>query len=128
MDSNLDTDERELRALAQVYFDAAYNMDAERFRTIFHPLSAITRLGDGGDVAVVPLEVWLEAVSSATAPRDLGLERRDEVLAVDVSGDLALLKLSLQMPSKHFTDLLSCLKVKGAWRIVQKVMRLEVRA
>lgn len=119
--------EQALRALAQNYFDAAYDMDAERFRTIFHSLSAVTRLGDDGEVSVMPIETWLVGVANATSPRELKLERKDEIVAIDVSGDLALVKLKLQMPPRHFTDLLSCLKVQGSWKIVQKAMTVEVR-
>lgn len=119
--------ENALRALARLYFDAAYDMDAERFQTIFHPLSAVTRLGDDGEVSVMPIETWLDGVRNATAPRKLGLERKDEIVAIDVSDHLALIKLKLQMPPRHFTDLLSCLKVQGTWKIVQKVMSVEVR-
>jgi 4-oxalocrotonate tautomerase len=119
--------EHALRALAQIYFDAAYDMDAAQFQTIFHPLSAVTRIGDDGEVSVMPIETWLASVRSATAPRDLWLERKDEVVAIDISDRLALVKLRLQMPPRHFTDLLSCLKVRGAWKIVQKVMSVEVR-
>lgn len=116
-----------LRALAQVYFDAAYDMDAERFQTIFHPSSAVTRIGDDGEVSVMPIETWLAAVRNAAAPRKLALERKDEVVAIDVSEGLALVKLRLQMPPRYFTDLLSCLKVQGSWKIVQKVMSVDVR-
>lgn len=119
--------EHTLRALAQVYFDAAYDMDAERFQTIFHPLSAVTRIGDDGEVGVMPIDTWLAGVRNATAPRKLGLERRDEVVAIDVSDNLALVKLRFQMPPRYFTDLLSCLKVQGAWKIVQKVMSVDIR-
>jgi hypothetical protein len=119
--------EHALRALAQIYFDAAYDMDAAQFQTIFHPLSAVTRLGDDGEVSVMPIETWLAGVRNAIAPRELKLERKDEVVAIDVSDHLALVKLRLQMPPRHFTDLLSCLKVRGAWKIVQKVMSVEVR-
>jgi 4-oxalocrotonate tautomerase len=119
--------EHTLRVLAQVYFDAAYDMDAERFQSIFHPLSAVTRIGDDGEVSVMPIETWLAGVRNATAPRKLKLERKDDVVAIDVSGNLALVKLRLQMPPRYFTDLLSCLKVQGAWKIVQKVMSVDVR-
>ncbi|UOF14806.1 nuclear transport factor 2 family protein [Lysobacter capsici] len=119
--------EHALRALAQVYFDAAYDMDAEQFQAIFHPLSAVTRIGDHGEVSVMPIETWLAGVRNATAPRELKLERKDEVVAIDISDDLALIKLRLQMPPRYFTDLLSCLKVQGTWKIVQKVMSVDVR-
>ncbi|MBT2744860.1 MULTISPECIES: nuclear transport factor 2 family protein [unclassified Lysobacter] len=116
-----------LRDLVQVYFDAAYDMDAEQFQTIFHPRSAVTRIGDDGEVGVMPIETWLTGVRDATAPRKLELERKDEIVAIDVSDNLALVKLRLQMPPRYFTDLLSCLKVQGSWKIVQKVMSVEVR-
>lgn len=119
--------EHALRALAQVYFDAAYDMDAEQFQAIFHPLSAVTRMGDHGEVSVMPIETWLAGVRNATAPRELKLERKDEVVAIDISDDLALIKLRLQMPPRYFTDLLSCLKVQGTWKIVQKVMSVDIR-
>ncbi|ATE74140.1 nuclear transport factor 2 family protein [Lysobacter capsici] len=119
--------EHALRALAQVYFDAAYDMDAEQFQAIFHPLSAVTRMGDHGEVSVMPIETWLAGVRNATAPRELKLERKDEVVAIDISNDLALVKLRLQMPPRYFTDLLSCLKVQGTWKIVQKVMSVDIR-
>ncbi|MGO4775682.1 nuclear transport factor 2 family protein [Lysobacter sp. 2RAB21] len=119
--------EHALRALAQVYFDAAYEMEEQQFHKIFHPRSAVTRIGDDGEVSVMPIETWLAGVRNATAPRKLGLERKDEVVAIDVSEDLALVKLRLQMPPRYFIDLLSCLKVQGCWKIVQKVMSVEVR-
>jgi hypothetical protein len=123
----MDDAEHALRALAQVYFDAAYDMDAEQFQTIFHPQSAVTRIGDDGEVSVMPIETWLAGVRNATAPRKLKLDRKDEVVAIDVSDNLALIKLRLQMPPRYFTDLLSCLKVQGAWKIVQKVMSVDLR-
>jgi hypothetical protein len=56
------------------------------------------------------------------APKQLGLERHDEILSIDIVRELALLKLKLQIPPRHFTDMLSCLKVNGTWKIIQKVM------
>jgi putative lumazine-binding protein len=69
--------------------------------------------------------MWLAAVRSMKAPKQLGLERHDEILSVDVVRELALLKLKFQIPPRYFTDMLSCLKVNGTWKIVQKVMTAE---
>lgn len=123
----MDTDSRSLLAVAQAYFDAAYEMDADKFASIFHPSSSVTRVGEDGNVSVVSLETWLGAVRSMKAPKQLGLERHDEVLSIDVVRELALLKVKLQVPPRYFTDMLSCLKVNGTWKIVQKVMTAETR-
>jgi hypothetical protein len=122
-DSSLvDADVRALRSLAQTYFDAAYEMDADKFASIFHPSSSVTRIGDDGNVGVMPIGVWLAAVRNMKAPKQQGLERRDQILSIDVESELALVKLKLQIPPRYFTDMLSCLKANGTWKIAQKVM------
>lgn len=123
----MDTDIRALTAVAKTYFDAAYEMDADKFGAIFHPCCAITRVGEDGNVSVTPIEMWLAGVRSMKAPKLQGLERHDEILSIDVERELALLKLKLQIPPRYFTDMLSCLKVDGTWKIVQKVMTVETR-
>ncbi len=118
----VDTDVRALRSLAQTYLDAAYEMDADKFASIFHPLSSVTRVGDDGNVGITPIATWLAAVRNIKAPKDQGLQRQDQILSIDVEKELAVVKLKLQIPPRHFTDMLSCLKVNGTWKIVQKVM------
>jgi hypothetical protein len=123
----MDADYRALLALAQAYFDAAYGMDADRFASLFHHSSAVTKVGEDGNVSVTPIAMWLAGVRTMKAPKQLGFERRDEILSIDVVRELALVKLRFQIPPRHFTDLLSCLRVDGAWKIAQKVMTAETR-
>ena len=123
----MDTDIRALAAIAKTYCDAAYEMDADKFASLFHPSCSVTKVGEDGNVSVTPIEMWLAGVRGMKAPRLQGLERHDEILSIDVVRDLALLKLKLQIPPRYFTDMLSCLKVDGAWRIVQKVTTIETR-
>jgi len=123
----VDTDTRALLAVAQVYFDAAYEMDADKFASIFHRSSSVTKIGEDGDVSVTPIETWLAAVRNMKAPKQQGLERHDEILSIDVVRELALLKVKLQIQPRCFTDMLSCLKVNGTWKIVQKVMTVQTR-
>ncbi|WID94909.1 nuclear transport factor 2 family protein [Bosea vestrisii] len=122
----MDTDVRALRTLAQTYFDAAYEMDADKFASIFHPSSSVTKVADDGDVGVAPIATWLAVVRNTKAPKQQGAERDDEILSIDVERDLALLKVKLQVAPRHFTDLLSCLKINGTWKIVQKVITSKV--
>jgi hypothetical protein len=122
----MDKDAPALRSLAQTYFDAAYEMDAEKFASIFHPLSSVTKVAEDGNVGVTPIATWLAAVRDMKAPKQQGFERDDQILSTDVEGELALLKVKLRIPPRYFTDLLSCLKVNGTWKIAQKVMTSNV--
>lgn len=110
-----------LRSLAQAYFDAAYEMDAEKFASLFHPSSSVTKIDEDGNVSVTPIAAWLSAVRNMKAPKQQGFERDDQILSIDAEKELAILKVKLQVPPRVFTDMLSCLKVHGTWRIVQKV-------
>jgi hypothetical protein len=117
----MDTDLHALLTVAQTYFDAAYEMDADKFASIFHPSSSVTKVGDDRNVSITPIETWLGAVRTLKSPKLQGAVRDDQVVSVQVFRDLALLTLKLQVPPRSFTDLLSCLKVNGSWKIVQKV-------
>ena len=124
----MNTDMGALVALANAYFDAAYEMDADKFASVFHHSCSVTKVGEDGNVSVTPLEKWLAAVRNMKAPKQLGLERRDEIMSIDVVRELALLKLKLQIPPRYMTDMLLCLKVDGTWKIAQKVMTTETLA
>ena len=123
----MDTDMDALVAIAKTYFDAAYEMDADKFASVLHHSCSVTKVGEDGQVSVTPLQVWLAAVRNMQAPKQLGLERHDEILSIDLVRELALLKLKLQIPPRYMTDMLSCLKINGTWMIVQKVMTTETR-
>lgn len=124
----MDTDIRALATIAQTYCDAAYEMDADKFGSIFHPSCSVTRASEDGKVTVTPIETWLSGVRGMKSPKRRGLERHDEILSIDIVGELAVLKLKLQIPPLHFTDVLACLKGDGAWKIVQKVTSLRQTA
>jgi len=123
----MDTDVGALVAIAKSYFDAAYEMDADKFAAVFHHTCSVTKIGDDGTVSVTPLESWLAAVRTLKAPKQLSLGRHDEILSIDLVRELALLKLKLHIPPRHMTDMLVCLRVNGTWKIVQKVMTTETR-
>src|SRR5882757_6529604 len=126
----MDTDMRALVMIAQAYFDAAYDMDADKFAFLFHPsssVSSVARVGDDITVSVTPIATWLTAVRTLKAPRQLGLERHDEILSIDVVRELASLKVKLQIPPRYFIDMLSCVKIADTWKIVQKVTSVDSR-
>ena len=121
---------RALVIIAQAYFDAAYDMDADKFASLFHPsssVSSVARVGDDITVSVTPIATWLTAVRTLKAPRQLGLERHDEILSIDVVRELASLKVKLQIPPRYFIDMLSCVKIADTWKIVQKVTSVDSR-
>lgn len=116
-----------LIALAETYFDAAYEMDADKFASIFHESSSVTRRGEGDSVAVVPIAAWLDTVRGLGSPREAGGVRDDRIVSIALTRDMALLKLRLRIPPREVTDLLSCFFLDGRWQIVQKVFAAQAQ-
>jgi hypothetical protein len=114
-----------LADLAQTYFDAAYDMDADKFASIFHEAGAVTRLGENDAVVVTPIAAWLDVVRTMKSPRQAGVERQDRIESINLGRNMALLQLRLRIPSREVIDLLSCFFINGRWRIAQKVFEAE---
>jgi len=121
------TDREAIEAVVRTYLDGLYEGDADKLAAAFHPTSALTQWWEG-ELKITPRDAWLEAVRARPSPKSQGLARSDEVLSVDVVGpDMALVKLRCAIPPRHFTDLLSLLRIEGRWQVAQKVFMTELR-
>lgn len=114
-----------LADLAQTYFDAAYDMDADKFASIFHEAGAVTRLEENDAMVVTSIAAWLDVVRTMKSPRQAGVERQDRIESISLGRNMALLKLRLRIPPREVIDLLSCFFINGRWRIAQKVFEAE---
>ena len=70
-----------LAALAQTYFDAAHDMDADKFASIFHEAAFVTRKRENDTVIVTPVAAWLDTVRTLKSPRETGAERKDQIFS-----------------------------------------------
>ena len=124
----MNTDDRSaIEQTIQTYFDGLYEGDATKLASIFHETSALTYEQDG-QLVVLPLAQWLQAVRERASPQAKGLARNDAILLIDQSGPTtALVKVKCQMPPRYFTDYLNLLKVGGQWLVAQKVFATVVK-
>ena len=120
-------DGQAIRAAVQTYLDGLYEGDADKLAAVFHPTSALTQWQDG-ELKITPRDAWLDAVRNRPSPQARGLARSDEILAIEQIGPaMAHVKLRCAIPPRHFTDLLSLLKIDGRWQVAQKVFMTELR-
>ncbi len=117
----------EIEAVVRTYLDGLYEGDVEKLASAFHPVSDLRHV-DGGEVKVLTREAWLAGVASRPKPKDLGLERHDRILAMDLAGpEMAIVKLNCAIPPRFFTDALILLKTSEGWKVASKVFRVETR-
>lgn len=116
-----------IEAAIRTYLDGLYEGDTDKLAAVFHPTSALT-YEEGGKLAVLPRDKWLELVRNRPSAKSRGLARHDEILQIDQSSPTtAFVKLKCAIPPRFFTDYLSLLKVDGKWQVAQKIYATEVR-
>jgi hypothetical protein len=109
----------------EAYCDGAYNaLNTRRMAEGFHPDFAIFG-ADGDTLEHYPIKTWIGAIEARKAKADFdpaSAVRTCQIIAVDVAGDVAMVKAKIFKASQlQYTDYLSLIKFKSGWKIVAKI-------
>ena len=119
-----ESEEAAVRAAIEHYFQGHATGQGEHFRKVFHPDAKLFFIRDG------KLTQWTseEYISRASGkPAADEAQRKRKIDSIDITGDSAFVKLTLDYPSVVFTDYMSMLKVDGRWMIVNKTFHAKRR-
>ena len=117
-DSNQEEIDRIKSDLEKYYVLGHAEYDPGLYKEILHPEWKMYHL-ENGNLAVVDRDEfcsWYEPHN-----QDPDLVWSFEIFTVDVTGDQALVKMSLENQQVMYIDYLSLLKVAGKWWIVHKI-------
>lgn len=119
-----ESEEAAVREAIQHYFRGHATGQGEHFRKVFHTDSKLFFVRDG------KVTQWTaeEYISRATGkPPEDEAQRKRSIDSIDISGNAAFVKLTLDYPKVVFTDYMSMLKVDGRWVIVNKTFHAKPR-
>lgn len=117
-----------IEAVLQTYFDGLYEGDTAKLAAAFHETADLRSVGPDGGLVVLGRAAWLEAVAGRESAAARGLERRDWIVTIDMSGPkTAFAKLFCQIPPRYFTDYLCLAKLAEGWKVVSKTFHTETR-
>jgi hypothetical protein len=119
-----ESEEAAVREAIQHYFQGHATGQGEHFRKVFHPDAKLFFMRDG------KLTQWTseEYISRASGkPAADEAQRKRKIDSIDISGDAAFVKITLDYPSVVFTDYMSMLKLDGRWMIVNKTFHAKRR-
>lgn len=109
----------EIQQVLNLYFEGVYRGDTVKLEQAFHPQALLF-----GSINQSPyfksLQEYLETVKNRKSPADLGEDFKMEANHIEVSGNLAMAKASLNMLGYNYLDLLSLVKLGDQWQIVNK--------
>lgn len=106
-----------VRVPLQAYLKGHATGDGATMRKAFLPTAHIEGIRDGKFVSRT-VEEYVAGFEGAPAADES--QRKRSIDAVDVSGNAAMARVTLDYPSGTFTDYFVLLKVDGEWKIANK--------
>ncbi|HEV7765393.1 MAG TPA: nuclear transport factor 2 family protein [Thermoanaerobaculia bacterium] len=111
-----------VRAAIEHYFQGHVTGDGAHFRKVFHPESKLVFIRDGKYASRTSEEF---IASSPGKPAEDEAQRKRTIDWIDVTGDAAVVKITLTYPAVTFTDYMALLKIDGEWKIVNKLFHAD---
>jgi len=106
------------------YFQGMYHSDTERLKKAFHPEAYLFGYFQGAFTHASAND-WFEMVKQRPAPAKDGEPYDMRIVSIDLTGEVAVVKVADLYMDLRFTDYLTLLKVDGEWLIVNKVFHHE---
>jgi Putative lumazine-binding len=111
--------EEEIRAVIKLYFKGTYEGDASMLKKAYHPDVQIFGSIQGKIVSWTLAEFIARVTERPTAA-----ERQEkfdkQILFIDKTGDIAMVKAQVAIGELIFTDYITLLKIDGKWWIRAK--------
>lgn len=120
-----DSEEAAVREAIQHYFQGHATGQGEHFRKAFHPDAKLFFIRDG-KLTQWTSEEYISRAGGKPAPDEAQRKRRID--SIDITGNAAVVKLTLDYPNVVFTDYMSMLKIDGQWKIVNKTFHAKPRS
>ncbi len=112
-----------IQTLLGDYFELMHTQDMSLFDKVFHKDSNLYS-SENDELVIRSADLYRSQMEARTSPQDSGNARRDEVLFIDqISPEVALAKVQLEMFGGVMQDYLNLLRVDGSWFIISKLYK-----
>jgi Putative lumazine-binding len=117
--TNAQTQQQDIDAVKTVcnyYLDGGTNGDSVLFSKAFSP-TGLMQFMKNDTLQVVSLKDFMARMKNSGTKQD----RKTKIENVEVFGNAATAKLTIEYPTFYFHDIMSLLKTKDGWKIVGKI-------
>ena len=116
--------ETRVRAVVNAYLYGLKHNDVASLRKAFWPEAKLFFLKKDGSLGQLTQADWYKGFEANAGKEEEGDLK---IVAVDVTGAGAAVKVVEVYPGSTYTDYLSLLEIQGDWRIVNKIYVVEKR-
>jgi putative lumazine-binding protein len=117
-------DERAVRTVVEQYLHGLKFNDVAGLRQAFWPGARLFFVEKNGTLGQLTQEDWYQGFAASAGKEEPGDLR---IAALEVTGDIASVKVVEDYPRSRYIDYLALVRFDGAWRIVNKVYTSEKR-
>ena len=119
-------DEVAVRATLEHYIQGHATGDGAHMRLAFNPAGRLF-WSNADTLATRTVEEYIAGMPGKPAPDEAAGVRKRRIEMIDVTGNAAVAKISLDYPDVYFVDYMSLLKTNGEWRIINKIFMREMK-
>ena len=116
------TEHQAVEAAAVVYCDAVYKAKADVFETLCHDDFLMSAVAGSGAPVIWKKADYLERVRGR---EPFPGEPVYEIETIEVCGEMARVKLWVDVPPRRFEDFLGFFKLDGEWKLINKLFRAK---
>ena len=121
------SDELQIDALMERYFEGLYHSDSAVLRTVFHPELAYVNATDGNH-EFMDLETYMTRIDNREPPAKRGDPRRESVDRVSLTGhQMGLSEARMTMMGRDYQDLLTLIHTDDGWKVITKVFAYRAK-
>jgi hypothetical protein len=117
-------DEARVRKVVETYLHGLKFNDVASFRASFWPEAKLLFVKKNGALGQLTQEDWYKGFASVAGKEEEGTLR---ILALEVTGVAASVKVEEIYPKERYVNYLSLLKISGEWKIVNKIFDVKPR-
>jgi Putative lumazine-binding len=118
-------EEAAVRQAIEHYFRGHARGEGQHFQKVFHPEAKLFWVRDGKFTQRTSAD-YIAGASGKPAPDEA--QRKRKIESIDITGNAAIVKVSLDYPSAYIIDYMSMLKLDGEWKIVNKTFVTQPRS
>jgi hypothetical protein len=116
--SSMEVEEPRVRAVVDRYLHGLKFNDVASLRSAFAPDAKLLWVKRDGTMGQLSQADWYKGFAASAGKEEEG---ELSVAAVDITGDVAAVKVVETYPKEVYVDYLNLLRAGGEWRIVNKV-------
>lgn len=114
----------EVRKAVDAYLHGLKFNDVASLKVAFHPDAKLYWIKKDGAIGQLTQDEWYKGFAASAGKEEAG---ELSITAVDITGDIASVKVVENYATSRYTDYLSLLRTTGGWKIINKIYQAEKR-